>query len=261
MNLFTYPLEKILLFAIAAHSVLSDLPIRSKTQQTYGSMLRNHVFPFVGNKNVSEVSRQDIQKLLKPLPSQTAAMTLAVIKTIYRELMIRNLVENSPATLVKTPRVSVVPRNFLTYEEILKRDFGKYQAQVEFLALHGLRWGEAVALGDSDLRDGKIFVTKSIHGETKTRSGVRVVPQLSTFAPLSKSPKGLRRALNRHGVHIHSLRHTYAYLLKSSGVHVTTAQRLMGHADPRVTLGIYTQFRDEEIDQAAELINKFRGRA
>ena len=249
-----------MLFIDAANSVLPDLPIRCKTQQTYRSVLKNHVFPLIGYMDTSDIDRQDIQQVLKPLSPQTAASTLAVIKTIYRELILRNLEENSPATLVKTPRVNVVPRNFLTYEEIMQRDFGKYQAQVEFLALHGLRWGEAVALGDADLRDGKVFVTKSIHGETKTRSGVRVVPQLSAFVPLSKSPKGLRNALSRHGVHIHSHRHTYAYLLKSSGVHVTTAQRLMGHADPRVTLGIYTQFRDEEIDQAAELINRFRGK-
>ena len=33
-------------------------------------------------------------------------------------------------------------------------------------------------------------------------------------------------------------------------MHVTTAQKLLGHADPGVTLGIYTRFRDEEIDSA-----------
>jgi len=247
-------------FIDASHSVLPDLPLRTKTLQTYWSMLRNHIFPLIGEKSIFKISRQDIQQILKPLPPQTAAMTLAVVKTIFRELINREIIENSPATLVKTPRLSVAPRAFLTYEEIINRNFGKYQKQVEFLALHGLRWGEAVALSESDLRDGKIFITKSIHGDPKTRSGIRVIPQLSPFSPLSKSPKGLRAALKTHGVHIHSLRHTYAYLLKSSGVHVTTAQRLMGHADPRITLGIYTQFRDEEIDQAANLINEYRAR-
>ena len=59
-----------------------------------------------------------------------------------------------------------------------------------------------------------------------------------------------------------SLRHTYAYLLKTSGVHVTTAQKLMGHADPGVTLGIYTRFRDEEIDDAGAAIrDSLRGKS
>ena len=37
-------------------------------------------------------------------------------------------------------------------------------------------------------------------------------------------------------------------------MHVTTAQKLMGHADPGVTLGVYTRFRDDEIDGAGAMI-------
>ena len=58
---------------------------------------------------------------------------------------------------------------------------------------------------------------------------------------------------------IHSLRHTYAYLLKQQGVHVTTAQRLLGHSDPRVTMGIYTQVLDNEIDDVGLLLSKAAG--
>ena len=44
-------------------------------------------------------------------------------------------------------------------------------------------------------------------------------------------------------------------------MHVTTAQKLMGHADPGVTLGIYTRFRDEEIDNAgAAIMDSLRGK-
>ena len=51
-------------------------------------------------------------------------------------------------------------------------------------------------------------------------------------------------------------------LLKTSGVHVTTAQKLMGHANPGVTLGIYTRFRDEEIDNAgAAIMDSLRGKS
>jgi len=57
-------------------------------------------------------------------------------------------------------------------------------------------------------------------------------------------------SLDPYQVQIHSLRHTYAYLLKSSGVHVTTAQRLLGHSDPKMTLAIYTQVLDHEIDDS-----------
>ena len=87
-------------------------------------------------------------------------------------------------------------------------------------------------------------------------------PHVSGFKPFPKTPKALRRELAEHGTHIHSLRHTYAYLLKTSGVHVTTAQKLMGHADPGVTLGIYTRFRDEEIDNVgAAIVDSLRGKS
>jgi len=61
------------------------------------------------------------------------------------------------------------------------------------------------------------------HGQTKSKAGIRTVPLVSEFVPLPKSPKTLNRALKEHSVTTHSLRHTYAYLLKQQGVHVTTA--------------------------------------
>jgi len=240
-----------------AHECLANLPIRQKTLSNYRSMYKNHIHGKLGDHSLGDITRLDIQNVIKPLPPQSAATTLAVCKTIFREAINHGLISDSPATGVRSTAIQIVPRKFLTIQELQNLDLGKYQTQILFLGFHGLRWGEAVALTDNDFLDGKIHINKSIHGPTKTRAGIRVVPQVSEFAPLSKSPKGMRRVLHEHGVHIHSLRHTYAYLLKSSGVHVTTAQRLMGHSDPGITLGIYTRFRDDEIDQAGEMIRKF----
>jgi integrase len=64
------------------------------------------------------------------------------------------------------------------------------------------------------------------------------------------SYKTLRKAVNKHGINVHSLRRTYAYLLKTQGVHVTTAQKLLGHSDPMMTLKVYTSVLDSEIDDA-----------
>lgn len=223
-------------------------------------MYKCHIQNKIGDRFLEEITRADIQNVIKPLPPQSAATTLAVCKTIFREAVSHGLISNSPASGVRSTAIQVVPRKFLTIQELQALDLGRYRTQILFLGFHGLRWGEAVALTEDDLLDGKIHVNKSVHGPTKTKAGVRVIPQVSEFAPLSKSPKGIRRVLHTHGVHIHSLRHTYAYLLKSSGVHVTTAQRLMGHSDPGITLGIYTRFRDDEIDQAGEMIRNYSQR-
>jgi integrase len=159
---------------------------------------------------------------------------------------------------IRSSQIQVIPRKFLTVSELEQCNLGKYRTQILFLANHGLRWGEAVALTPDDIIENRVHVTKSIHGQTKTKSGIRIVPLISPFKKFPATPKGIRKICHANGIHIHSLRHTYAYLLKSSGVHVTTAQRLLGHSDPRITLGIYTQFRDNEIEDAAELIRTFR---
>lgn len=240
-----------------AEQVISNLPIRHKTLITYRSMYRCHIEKAIGELDLSEIKRTQIQELIAPLPPQTSHMTLAVLKTIYREATIQGIVEHSPAHGVKGKKVIVAPRKFLTWEEIDKRTFGSYTTQIRFLALHGLRWSEAVALTEDDFRDGRIYVSKSVHGQTKSKAGVRTIPQVSAFKALPKTRRPLRKVLQPHGITIHSLRHTYAYLLKSQGIHVTTAQRLLGHSDPKVTLSIYTQVLDTEIDDTGILLRSF----
>jgi integrase len=40
---------------------------------------------------------------------------------------------------------------------------------------------------------------------------------------------------------------------------VTTAQRLLGHSDPKVTLAIYTAVLDSEIDDTGAMLRTFIG--
>jgi len=217
-------------------------------------MYRCHIGPAIGSRKLDSISRLQIQGLIQGLPAQTGATVLAVIKTLYREAIAAELVALSPAINISRPKIQINPRKFLTLQELKEHDFGKFQNQIIFLAAHGLRWGEAQALTYEDIYDGRVHITKSIYGPTKSRAGIRSVPYLTNFEPFPRSPKALRKTLAVAGVHIHSLRHTYAYLLKTSMVHVTTAQKLMGHSDPKITLGIYTRFRDDEIDEAGQLM-------
>lgn len=238
-------------FAIQVISVLS---LREKTRNNYKSIFRCHIQNPLEGVAISKVSRAHLQQILQHLPPHTRSATLAVIKTIFREAMMHGLVEYSPATDYKIPAPIVGRKKFLTWDELKTADLGRYKTQIHFLALHGLRWGEAVVLTPGDIRGNRIHINRSVHGETKSQSGVRVVPLISDFAPFPKSPKTLRKVLDPFGVHIHSLRHTYAYILKSQGVHVTTAQKLLGHSDVKVTLKVYTQVLDDEIDAAGDLL-------
>lgn len=240
--------------------VLATLPLRAETHESYQSAFKCHIEHHFTTTLLKDVTRIEIKTLLSSLSPQSRAKVLAILKTIFREAILAGKVESSPTVGINNPAPIVQMRRFLTWDELQSTEFGVYTTQIRFLALHGLRWGEAVVLEESDIRNGRVYINKSIHGDTKSQSGNRVVPLVGEFKPFPKSPKTLRKVLDPHGVHIHSLRHTYAYILKSQGVHVTTAQKLMGHSDPKITMAIYTRVLDDEIDMTGvvlrELLNK-----
>jgi integrase len=136
-------------------------------------------------------------------------------------------------------------------------DWGRYNNQVRFLALHGLRWSEAAALVPTDIKDGSVLINKSIYGACKSKSSVRRVPYLGYFEKFPKTYKPLQICANTHGVTVHSFRRSYAYLLKTQKIHVTTAQKLLGHSDPMMTLKVYTSVLDSEIDDAGNILENF----
>ncbi len=142
-----------MLFESFALQTINHLPIRQKTFATYHSMLRLHVFPSLAHRELQSIKRLDIQSAIQGLSPQTAATSLAVIKSIFREALAQELIDSSPAHGVSGPKIMVKPREFLTWEEVANGSFGKYAPQIRFLALHGLRWSEAVALTIDDIRD------------------------------------------------------------------------------------------------------------
>lgn len=239
--------------------VIGFIPIRTKTRESYESAFRCHISGVFTGKAVTEITKMEIQALLAPLKPQVRAKVLAILKTIFREAVLLELIPVPPTLGIQNPAPIVQMRKFLTWDELKAKDFGRYTPQIRFLALHGLRWGEAVVLTEDDIRDGRIYVNKSIHVGTKSQSGNRVVPLVGDFELFPKSPKTLRKVLDPHGIHIHSLRHTYAYILKSQGIHVTTAQKLMGHSDPKITMAIYTRVLDNEIDNADAILRRMTG--
>lgn len=246
--------------AFAIHTIRS-LPITAKTRQNYVGVYERHIGPSLSQFELDVITRRQVQQVLAPLPPQTAYQALMVMKSIYREAIAMGLMQSAPTDRVRSPRITVQPVRFLRWEEIAGTSFGRYTEHVQFLALHGLRWGEAAVLSEADIWDDRVHITKSIHGAPKSAAGVRTVPYLGHFTPFSQDRRGLARALKPFGVTIHSLRHTYAYILKTNGVHVTTAQKLLGHANVALTLAVYTAVLDDEIDAVGVALRQIAGMA
>jgi integrase len=62
--------------------------------------------------------------------------------------------------------------------------------------------------------------------------------------------------VKRHyeGLTLHELRHTYATMLISNGIDFRTAQELLGHSSPAITLGLYAHAQQEQKRAASDLI-------
>ena len=180
-----------------------------------------------------------------------------VARVLFREAKVHELIKESPAARIPAsfPTPKALP--FLTWETLREIDFGSQNRRIRFLALHGLRYGEAAALVDTDIRDGRVHITKSIHGKTKSAAGVRTVPLMSEFEPFAKYQNTIAAKLAPYGVTVHSLRKTYAYMLKSADVHVTTASKLMGHSNPLITMKIYTAVLDNEIEKSGKALTDY----
>ncbi|WZH90049.1 site-specific integrase [Nocardia farcinica] len=166
------------------------------------------------------------------------------------------------------------------------------RALVLTLAYCGIRWGEAVALrvGDVDFLRRRLTVADNAvqlgvdHavGHTKSRK-VRAVPvpqfvldELSVqcrgrdrkalvfgdgvnYLPRPKSSGGwFAGAVKRARVQAitpHDLRHTCASLAVSANVNVLALARMLGHADASVTLRVYADLFDSDLDRAAAAIH------
>ena len=246
---------------IFADSIWDKLNITIKTKKNYLGAFDRYLRNQIGSSQIEKLSKSQLIDALSTLSPQTRYQTLMVLRVIFREAEERELIADNPAARIKTPRIEVKPQKFLTWEEISRLEFGFHNDRIRFLALHGLRYGEAAALSEDDIFDGRVHINKSIHGPTKTRAGVRSVPLLCPFVAFPYYQDGIAKTLRPYGVTVHSLRKTYAYMLKNSQVHVTTAAKLLGHSNPMITMKIYTQVLDEEIDKSGIALQQYINKA
>ena len=232
------------------------LPVTKKTISNYKGAYNRNVSSKLGMRDMAEISKKDFLDVFAPLAAPNYFQTLMATRVIYREALNREIVSVSPVATIVAPKSRPKAQKFLTWEEVSQTDFGKFDSHIKFLALHGLRWGEAVALRESDIYDEKVHINKSMYGPTKTQSGVREVPYFGYFKQFPKTRVGIAKVLTEFEVTIHSLRKTYAYFLKTNDVHVTIAAKFLGHSDPMVTLKIYTLVRDTELAEIGKRLNQ-----
>lgn len=207
----------------------------------------------------------------------------------------RRLAVNASRGVENLPRKSGKRRVYLTADDVarLAAESGQHRALVLTLAYIGIRWGEAVALRVRDVQflrrrlsvhDNAVQIGQRHKlGQTKSRTE-RSVPvsqfvldQLAvqcegrslddlvfgddgaTYLLRPKSSNGwFRRAVKTAGIQTvtpHDLRHTCASLAVSAGVNVLALARMLGHKDPSVTLRVYADIFDTDLDAVAAALD------
>lgn len=152
----------------------------------------------------------------------------------------------------------------------------------------GLRIGEYAALRWRDIEDGVIHVRATIKkdakqrvGKPKTRSSYRDVPvprslsrilemyradpdiylcngitEPSNITTIESRMTRFYRSININ-IRPHDLRHTYATILYDAGVDVKTAQSLLGHSSPKITMDIYTHLSESRKNNSIDKLNDY----
>lgn len=162
--------------------------------------------------------------------------------------------------LLRVERVAVIHGNQTTIEERAKTEAG--------LRTIPICQPLYAALESIPKKQRKGFVCLSAHGKQLSESAVS--RGITSFcAALERllngenlQARGKRTDLDRKknsprqtfSFRTHDLRHTFCTMLYTSGVDVKTAAYLMGHADIRVTMAIYTHLSNEKRDASQALM-------
>jgi integrase len=239
------------------------LQIRPISKYTYQSIYRNHVTEYLKNKQIQDITKIDIQSMLSKIQSPSVrSNTFTFLKSIFREALNYDVITINPMNNLKNIVYTPAKKDFITWNELKHMNLGKHQNKYLFLATHGLRISEALALTSQDIRDGYVHIEKSIYGSLTKSGKNRRVPYVGYFeSDWLKTRRGMNYLLKKNaGVTLHSLRKTYAHLLKTSGVHPQVAQKLLGHSSIKLTMDLYTEVLPEEIEDAGQILKKAIGK-
>jgi len=220
------------------------------------------------------------------------------LKFIFSSARKNGLITKDPTEdLVKPSAKKVTRRSLTPAEEKHFLEVAEDPRFLVFALMYhcGCRPGEAIAAEGQDIKDNMLHIrgTKTENADRYVPIPKEFLPRIAgtkPFEPIAPNNYGnhhtkssytrathsLERALNiSMGTRIernklvppyaladdfvpYCLRHTYCTNLYKMGVKLKTAQKLMGHANIAMTADIYTHVDSEDIEEAAELIDKFR---
>jgi integrase len=256
--------------------------IKESTANYYNKMLDGHVIPYFGKIEISRIKSYDVEQFLALKAQQgfcrnTIRGMRVSLGRVLKWAVRNEWLPKNPCDGVALPQAGEkVKRTILKPEQVLSiaaRLQEPYATFVLFLAITGLRVGEACGVKWSDIEGQELHVCRRVYegkvGEVKTKSSLRILPlpqelidKMRTLEPgefvfhtCAGTPLNPKNAAHRHlrpvlrklGIHLggwHDFRHTFTtqslkeYPLKA-------VSKALGHANTSITTEIY-----QHIDRA-----------
>jgi integrase/recombinase XerD len=268
-------------------SSLSRRGLAQGTCEKYGLGL-DHFAAWWGDRPLIQATRTDVEMYLDEWhaadapAASTQRLRLAALKSFFRFLEDRELIDRSPAERIEPPKVrrdgEIQWLRGREDDDVLHCAYSPNERIIVWLLRWtGMRVSEARSLRirDVDLEAGSIRIRIS-----KSDSGIRVVPIASELrlelerwfsrlreagrfdaeAPVLCTENGtpmkaqyvwrvVKRVGKRAGVKVspHTLRRTFGSHLLNKGMRLETVSKLLGHSDVRVTQAAYAHLEDSTV--------------
>ena len=251
--------------------------------------LRKQLLPVFGARPLDRIGRVEVERWFdaysRSVPSE-ANKSLQVLRQILNAAIATGLIAADPTQGIRrNPRPKL--SRFLSVDEIdrlhgaldrLVEERPSRMAQADIIRLllltgcrkseiQKLKWsevdGEALRLERAKTGPRTVWLSdlaRAILARQPRNGSAWVFPSPADPARPRNSDNMRTWELARENagiedVRIHDLRHTVASQAVARGVALSTVARMLGHADPRMTLR-YAHVRDPEVEAAAERVGK-----
>ena len=266
---------------------VASASLKKTTYAHYVNALTSYVVPVFGDREITCIERYELESFFSVQAAKYSRSTIRSMRISLGVLLsyaVRNgWLKEDPSKGVKLPRAENcagrrIQRRVLTPAQttsIAEKLSEPYATLVLFLAVTGLRIGEAIAIKWSDFEGDVLHVQRRMYegkiDTTKTRDSERRIPippaLLERMKALDKTGEWIFHG--RRGVPLnpgnslkryirpvakelnidlggwHDFRHTVATSMLRAGCGVKVVSELLGHADVSITLRTYDHVESE----------------
>ena len=277
---------------------MMEVDWRIRVLPRWGNTALGDIRPTAVQQWVSDLSHgvDDV----KPVGASVVIRTHRVLSSILGDAVSDHLLARNPATGIKLPRNTRKRHVYMTHQQVgaLAAASCEFEPLVLMLAYTGLRWGEAIGLRLHDLdmlrrratiSENAVQVGSDVIVGTPKAHKRRTVPLPEFLLPyLAAQCEGKGRDdlvfPGDRGGHLkrphagsgwfdkavvgagvpritpHDLRHSAASLAVSAGANVKAVQKMLGHASAAMTLDIYADLFDDDLEAVATALHDARAR-